>query len=51
MFGSRILAAVAVTLTWTGMAHAGGFEVPEPASIVLLTIGAAGAVWWSRRRR
>jgi hypothetical protein len=51
MFVSRILSATALVLLWTRSAHAGGFQVPEPASIILISLGVAGAAWWGRRRR
>jgi hypothetical protein len=48
----RMLMAVALMLVWAGVAQAGGFEtVPEPSSLVLLSVGAAGLAWWVRRRR
>jgi hypothetical protein len=43
---------VALILNWTAVAQAGGFEqVPEPSSLLLLSLGVGGLAWWARRRR
>ena len=55
-FSSAVLGDIGgAQITWGGSGAAGvrveGLGIPEPSTYALLTMSAAGAVWWARRRR